>query len=163
MQETQVRGNEIGIILIYTFAASVSCQTSNSARFVAAEPTKVTASMAAQLVEAVSGLQKAAEFVQIFSAFEVPYVKYDPIRKAFHRSGEPRSLHSTAQVPGLLAPVSIFWSRSVLRTTPSQDKLEVYMERFHVIQQRLRRNKLFSKPVLDVAASSTEVFVEVLL
>ena len=39
-----------------------------------------------------------AEMIQIISAFDVPKILYDPIRKGFYRAPKPTSLLGTAQV-----------------------------------------------------------------
>ena len=40
----------------------------------------------------------AANWVQVISAFEVPKILYDPIRKSFYRAPQPNSLLGTAEV-----------------------------------------------------------------
>ena len=40
----------------------------------------------------------AAKWVQVISAFDVPKILYDPIRKSFYRAPQPTSLLGTAEV-----------------------------------------------------------------
>ena len=69
------------------------------------------------------------EFV-VLDAFEVPRVCWDFIRKAFYTDASPRSI--------LGRPES---------------KVHVYRNRFHMLLQRLERNRLFKRPALDLGSS----------
>jgi hypothetical protein len=40
----------------------------------------------------------AAHWVQVISAFDVPKIQYDPIRKSFYRAPQPTGLLGTAEV-----------------------------------------------------------------
>lgn len=59
----------------------------------------------------------------MISAYDAPLILYDPIRKLFHHASQARSLFADAK-----------------------SKIELYVDRFLLVQQRLRRNKLF-RPV----------------
>lgn len=36
--------------------------------------------------------------IQLISAFDIPSIKYDPIRRAFYQASGVRALHGSAQV-----------------------------------------------------------------
>ena len=40
----------------------------------------------------------STDLIQVISAFDVPKILYDPIRKGFYRAPKPTSLLGTAQV-----------------------------------------------------------------
>ena len=48
----------------------------------------------------------AASWVQVISAFDVPKILYDPIRKSFYRAPQPTSLLGTAEVWTISVPAS---------------------------------------------------------
>ena len=51
----------------------------------------------------------AANWVQVISAFDVPKILYDPIRKSFYRAPQPTSLLGTAEVGTIGVPVIRSW------------------------------------------------------
>lgn len=60
---------------------------------------KITGAVAAQLLSRmVGGSGSTAGHIQVIPAFDVPSIKYDPIRRAFYRAVSGRSLLGTAQV-----------------------------------------------------------------
>lgn len=61
--------------------------------------------------------------IQIIDAYSSPYIMYDPIRKLFRKSEQPRAIHADIK-----------------------SKLQLYVDRFLIIQQRIKRNKMF-RPV----------------
>lgn len=104
--------------------------------------------------------------LQVIDAFAVPRVLYDPVRKLFHRTPAPPRLQADAEVRACCrrrAPAGLQHARptpnafacrppALLPTSPytvlhvcaaSQSKVELYVSRFHLVHQRLKRNKLF--------------------
>ena len=81
------------------------------------EGTHVTAERIQGLVDAAAGGPDAAaalggaDMIQVISAFDVPKVLYDPIRRSFYRAPAPTSLLGCAQVqlggPVVLIPLSV--------------------------------------------------------
>lgn len=59
----------------------------------------------------------AANWVQVISAFDVPKILYDPIRKSFYRAPQPTSLLGTAEVGTISVPIT----RSGLHAGLQQD------------------------------------------
>jgi len=51
----------------------------------------------------------AANWVQVISAFDVPKILYDPIRKSFYRAPQPTSLLGTAEVGTISVPFVRSW------------------------------------------------------
>ncbi|KAL4448856.1 hypothetical protein ABPG77_007573 [Micractinium sp. CCAP 211/92] len=86
----------------------------------ASEDRRVSAQLLQEAVRAVEGRSAPQDVIQVVPAFNVPHVRYDPVRKLFHRSSE---------VPRLQADAT--------------SKVQLYVNRFHLVQQRLKRNKLF--------------------
>ena len=54
--------------------------------------------MAVALINKHRGGSKDVDLVQVISAFDVPKVKFDPIRRAFLRDETPALLFGSAQV-----------------------------------------------------------------
>ena len=112
-----------------------------------------------QLLKHVEGQASSSGAIQVLDAFQTPLILYDPIRKLFHRSHEPRALFADAKV-GPLRPLLGARSRSPpsaaaarrRRSPPPaapaapQSKVQLYVDRFLLIQQRMRRNKMFRPP-----------------
>eukprot|EP00937_MAST-01D_sp_MAST-1D-sp2_P002524 g2524.t1 len=67
----------------------------------------------------------AQESIQFINAFKMPVLQYNPVRKTFALDHAKRPLHADAR-----------------------HKVEMFRERFALVQQRVLRNKLFSKPLL---------------
>ena len=66
----------------------------------AAQVSTLDAAAAAELVAALRGeARQGVEPIQVISAFQVPRVKYDPIRHAFYLAPGPAPLLGTAEVP----------------------------------------------------------------
>ena len=98
--------------------------------------------------------------LQVVNAFAVPRVLYDPVRRAFHR----RAASARVRMPALQresdAFMCSFSGRRCLRSAPASPsvlatadaKVSLYRERFHLVSQRLLRNKLFSRPALGAGA-----------
>lgn len=86
----------------------------------ASDERRVGAGLLQQAVQALEGRAAPQDVVQVIDAFSVPHVGYDPVRKLFHRSSEPPRLQADAA-----------------------SKVQLYVNRFHLVQQRLKRNKLF--------------------
>lgn len=57
----------------------------------------VTAARVQQLLAAAAAAGGGADMIQFISAFDVPKILYDPIRKSFYRAPAPTSLLGTAQ------------------------------------------------------------------
>ncbi|KAK9814165.1 hypothetical protein WJX72_001491 [[Myrmecia] bisecta] len=96
-----------------------------------------TADMIRDLLGGTASGQHATEMIQVINAFDVPRVRYEPIRKAFYCQAEQLSLHGGPQ-----------------------DKQQVYLDRMYLLQQRLRRNPMFSKPVFDNLGGTSRAFCE---
>ncbi|KAF0695024.1 Aste57867_14124 [Aphanomyces stellatus] len=74
--------------------------------------------------------------IQVFSAFEQPQLKFHPSTKTYEVSVDPtRKLHAA-----------------------SKHRLNIFRERFSVVERRVRRHKTFSKPV--TATIGSDDFVE---
>eukprot|EP00850_Spirogloea_muscicola_P010866 SM000065S20215 [mRNA] locus=s65:288301:292052:- [translate_table: standard] len=80
-----------------------------------------------------AALHQDKDHLMVIDAFEMPRNRYDPVRKVFFRDTGARSLHSDAS-----------------------SKTELYRERLALLQQRLLRNKLFTRPALLLKGSETE-------
>ena len=50
------------------------------------------------MIQRLCGESRHTEPVQVISAFDVPRIQYDPIRKIFHRQPGRPALHGTAEV-----------------------------------------------------------------
>eukprot|EP00192_Tetraselmis_astigmatica_P002520 CAMPEP_0117671648 /NCGR_PEP_ID=MMETSP0804-20121206/13457_1 /TAXON_ID=1074897 /ORGANISM="Tetraselmis astigmatica, Strain CCMP880" /LENGTH=563 /DNA_ID=CAMNT_0005480145 /DNA_START=264 /DNA_END=1955 /DNA_ORIENTATION=+ len=87
--------------------------------------TTVSPDLLAEVLEQLAYVTEEAglEPLQVISAFEVPRFLYNVHKKAFYQSAKEPRLHGDAA-----------------------DKMNVYIARMHLLQQRLRRNPLFSKP-----------------
>ena len=59
---------------------------------------KLSKAEALDLVSRQSGGQRKIDFIQVISAFEIPHIRYDPIRKAFYRHESPCNLFADAVV-----------------------------------------------------------------
>lgn len=81
---------------------------------------RVTPALLEQVLSALEGRSQAPDAVQVVDAFRVPHVVYDPVRKLFHRSAVQPKLQADAK-----------------------SKVQLYVNRFHLVHQRLKRNKLF--------------------
>ncbi|KAK9827395.1 hypothetical protein WJX81_006181 [Elliptochloris bilobata] len=93
---------------------------------------------AAELVAILRGLKRQrADPIQVISAFQVPRVKFDSIRRAFYLAPDRAPLLGLAQ-----------------------DKLDLYMQRLYVLQQRLRRIPMFCGPVYNRMRTSERDFCE---
>lgn len=132
---------------------------------------------AASMLEKCAGQQTAsAASVQVVDAFAVPRVKYDPVRSSFYRLPGPGTLHGTAQVCSYSSVQTknirgLFYTATVtsaalpqqhgltkLRSCHDgslcmQDKQSVFMDRYLLLQQRIRRNRLFTAPVFGAATA----------
>ncbi len=51
-----------------------------------------------QALRTLEGRAQPQDVIQIINAAEVPYIVYDPVRKMFHRSSEPRRMFGDAKV-----------------------------------------------------------------
>lgn len=65
---------------------------------VCANSTKVTTAQAQEAISSLCGSSQKTALVQVISAFEVPKLRYDPIRKVFFQVGGTPSLHGSAEV-----------------------------------------------------------------
>jgi hypothetical protein len=59
---------------------------------------RVTVEAVHEAIENVCGSSAQTALIQVISAFDVPNIAYEPIRKAFYHKRGPRSLLGTAQV-----------------------------------------------------------------
>ena len=71
-----------------------------------ASTSKLTREQAQAVISALCGTTRRTEPVQVISAFDVPRVQYDPIRKIFYQQPARASLHGTAEVS---TPVFVSW------------------------------------------------------
>lgn len=62
------------------------------------ESLKIGKSEALDLVSRQQGSSRHIEYIQVISAFEVPRIKFDPIRKAFYREERACSIFAEASV-----------------------------------------------------------------
>ena len=62
-----------------------------------ASSTKITREQAQIVISALCGTSRRTEPVQVISAFDVPRVQYDPIRKIFYQQPTRASLHGSAE------------------------------------------------------------------
>eukprot|EP00887_Chlorella_sp_A99_P007226 scaffold2.g7226.t1 len=83
----------------------------------------VSAALLEQAAASLEGRRQRRDVVQVIDAFQVPYIIYDPLRKLFHASADRRNLLADAK-----------------------SKLQLYINRYHLVHQRLRRNRLFRPP-----------------
>lgn len=81
---------------------------------------RVTVEIVDEVVDASRGKVSVGDVTEVIDAFSVPRVIYDAINKLFYRDTQPRHLFGDAQ-----------------------SKVQLYVDRFMMIQQRLRRHKLF--------------------
>ena len=81
---------------------------------------RITASLVSEVIDRAKGNGTDESLVEVIDAFQVPRIMYDPIRKLFHKDTKPRKLFGDGQ-----------------------SKVQLYIDRFSMIQQRLRRHKLF--------------------
>eukprot|EP00884_Botryococcus_braunii_P020973 jgi/Botrbrau1/755/Bobra.0181s0014.1 len=81
---------------------------------------RVTASKAQELIESLKGDTAATPPVQIINAYDIPQMCFDPIRKAFYLSQARLSLQGSAK-----------------------DKINVRVERFLLLRQRVLRKPSF--------------------
>ncbi|KFM28498.1 DNA polymerase epsilon subunit 2 [Auxenochlorella protothecoides] len=72
------------------------------------------------LVRRLDGARAQTSGTQVIPAFQTPVLEYDPIRKQFHASPAPPRLFPEAK-----------------------SKIALYVNRYHLVHQRLRRNRLF--------------------
>ncbi|KAL4422834.1 hypothetical protein ABPG75_009031 [Micractinium tetrahymenae] len=86
----------------------------------ASDERRVSAELLQRVVQALEGRAAPQDVVQVVDAFSVPHIVYDPVRKLFHRSSEQPQLQADAA-----------------------SKVQLHVNRFHLVQQRLKRNKLF--------------------
>ncbi|KAI3430534.1 hypothetical protein D9Q98_005127 [Chlorella vulgaris] len=81
---------------------------------------RMTPELLEQVLGALEGRSQPQDPVQVVDAFQVPHIVYDPVRKLFHKSQTQPTLQADAK-----------------------SKVQLYIDRFHLVQQRLKRNKLF--------------------
>jgi hypothetical protein len=81
-------------------SSALPCVLRPGVRRGAAQVSTLDAAAAAELVAALRGeARQGVEPIQVISAFQVPRVKYDPIRRAFYLAAGPAPLLGTAEVP----------------------------------------------------------------
>jgi DNA polymerase epsilon subunit 2 len=147
---------------------------------------KVTTSLLENVLSHFEGRGGAKDALEVINAFKVPLCLYDPIRKLFHHSTQPRKIFAEALVRYFRICIIItkgclpLWtndSQSKIGTWATADKImsdhslflshllqsktQLYVDRFLLIQQRLRRHSLFrpvqwgqlgaNRPTRDVA------------
>lgn len=71
------------------------------------------------------------------------------------------SLCLASLLPALQRPVSLPHICSTLERHHLQDKLQLYLDRLLILQQRLRRHPLFNKPALSGMGGSHQDYCEV--
>lgn len=96
----------------------------------------INASQIQDALECIKGADQDDDFIQVISAFDVPKVSYDPARKCFFKPTQK------AQLLG-----------------DSQDKIAVYIDRYYLIHQRLRRKRGWYR-LSTIDASSKEDVIE---
>lgn len=96
---------------------------------------KVTADQIKEALKAMYGAAQEQDFIQVISAFEVPKLLYDSMRKCFYRAEKTPKLLGNAE-----------------------DKMDLYINRFYLVHQRLRRKKGWYRPAIVDATSDS--FVE---
>ncbi|KAI8470951.1 MAG: DNA polymerase alpha/epsilon subunit B-domain-containing protein [Monoraphidium minutum] len=83
----------------------------------------VTAAAVDAAVRQLAGVVTRRELVSVVSAFDVPRIAYDPVSKRMHPDARPRVLLATAE-----------------------EKHRLYLHRYNLLLQRLRRNRRFQPP-----------------
>lgn len=94
----------------------------------------VTAAQVKEALECIQGADQEDDFIQVISAFEVPKVEYDPVRKCFFKPATEARLLGDAE-----------------------DKMAVYIGRYYLIHQRLRRKRGWYRPSTIDAAFKEDV------
>lgn len=95
------------------------------------------ASASARREDHLAAMLDASDGITIVDAFDVPRFTYDTQRKVFHEDAAgPRA-------------------RSVCATS-ADSKIELYRERFLLLQQRLARHRMFTKPSFAAGARASE-------
>ena len=75
--------------------------------------------------------------ITVVDAFKVPRYAYDTQRRVFHEDPSPRTVNADAPA-----------------------KIELYRERFLLLQQRINRHRMFVKPVFDCGAAVDRTYCE---
>lgn len=60
--------------------------------FVDAEERKLTVGVLNDVLRVFEGHGRNGNPIEVIDAFDVPYIQYDPIRKLFHHTSQPRSV-----------------------------------------------------------------------
>ena len=87
--------------------------------------------------------------IQVFNAFDIPQLKCVPSKNAYEVLYPTRTLRGTAEDRIELASNRYVFKLFLLIPRPF-----IRLFRFTLIEQRVRRNKLFSPPLLDDCTSS---------
>ena len=75
--------------------------------------------------------------ITVVDAFKVPRYAYDTQRRVFHEDPSPRTVNADAPA-----------------------KIELYRERFLLLQQRINRHRMFVKPAFDCGAAVDRTYCE---
>lgn len=86
----------------------------------ASDERRITIPLLEKVLRAVQGGSQQKDVTQVIDAFQVPCFVFDPVSKLFHKSRAERKLYADAD-----------------------SKVQVYIDRYNMILQRLRRNRLF--------------------
>jgi hypothetical protein len=118
-------------------------------------------------IRQLAGVVTKRDLAFVVSAFDVPRIVYDPVSKRLHADSRPSKLLPTAEVRAARRPRHLVWrggsscsaalqppatlpstsarSHPPTRSRP-QDKHKLYLNRFNLLLQRLRRNRRFQPP-----------------
>ena len=113
------------------------------------------------------GGRQTLELCAVINAFDVPKISYDPVGRKLYADAKPRSIFAAALVSLGGATRSLAWPVR-LGTMPlgllhltswppllsSQAKQQLYMDRLHLINQRIRRSSLFQPRSLTSGADT---------
>ncbi|KAG2497843.1 hypothetical protein HYH03_004110 [Edaphochlamys debaryana] len=86
-----------------------------------------------QAAVAPAGTSQQVELIEVTDAFSVPRLVYDAVQRKLNVDSRPRSIHATVEA-----------------------KLQVYLQRLLLIQQRLQRNRMFMQSNLLLPSSSNQ-------
>ena len=112
------------------------------------------------------GGRQTLELCAVINAFDVPKISYDPVGRKLYADAKPRSIFAAALVslgatPGLVwlvrpgtTPLGLLHLTSWPPLLSSQAKQQLYMDRLHLINQRIRRSSLFQPRSLTSGADT---------
>ena len=125
---------------------------------------RITGQIVQEVLQRLGNGSAGADLIQAFDSFDLPKVRFDPIRQRFYPLSEPLTIHGNAQVANHTAHCVQGPLLAVLNLgSLLQDRFCMYLDRLLLLYQRLRRDRTFSRPALaDASMEHNAAYCQVL-